>query len=112
MPRFIAFHPCPVSCWNKIYSVAAAEASPRGTPAKRRLTGSPLPALVNQALRGTRRQHQGAGAENIDFSGKCADRGRPGWFTKPNPDEDVADLRDPELARFNRFSKDGPHSEA
>src|SRR5450432_3123047 len=29
-PRFIAFHPCPVSYWNQIYSLAAAGASPTG----------------------------------------------------------------------------------
>src|SRR5258708_5745610 len=29
-PRFIAFHPCPVSCWDQIYSLAADGASPMG----------------------------------------------------------------------------------
>src|SRR5450631_3053891 len=36
-PRFIAFHPCPVSCWDQIYRLAAAGASPAGrkTPVDR-----------------------------------------------------------------------------
>jgi hypothetical protein len=82
MPRFIAFHPCPVSCWDKIYSVAAAEASPRDA-CERTARRQPLPALVNRALSGTRRRGRGIGTENIDFSGKCADRG-PGQGGLPN----------------------------
>src|SRR4030088_2842656 len=103
MPSLIGSHPGPVSSWKKIYSVEAGEASPRDA-GERTARRQPLPALVSRALSRTHRRGRGTGAENIDFSGKCADQGRPGWFTRPNPDEDAADLRDPELARFNRFS--------
>jgi hypothetical protein len=66
--------------------------------------------LVNRTLRGTGAGGDGL-AENIDFSGKFAGPGRSGRFSEPNPDEDAADLRDPELLRLNRFSNDDPHSD-
>jgi hypothetical protein len=83
MPRFIAFHPALFSCWNKIYSFAAAEASPGGFQ-ERPLTNRTPPPLVNQALSGARHRRQHAGAKTSIFQQnrpiKAAQRGP----AKPN----------------------------
>jgi hypothetical protein len=49
MPRFIAFHPAPVSCWDKIYRCGTANASVT-CAGKRPGDFSPVPELVNEEL--------------------------------------------------------------
>jgi hypothetical protein len=67
--------------------------------------------LVNQALSGTRRRCQRIDAKPR-FPAIFSNESRPGDPTKPNPDQDAADLTNPELRRFNRFSSDCPHNPA
>jgi hypothetical protein len=69
MPRFIAFHPALFSCWNKIYSVAAAEASPGGFQ-KRPLTNRAPALLVNQALSEARHRRRHADVKKRRFFNK------------------------------------------
>jgi hypothetical protein len=69
MPRFIAFHPCPVSCWDKIYRFPMAVASPRH-PAQKRTCWPSRAALVNQSLSGTRQRANRSAAKTGDFPAK------------------------------------------
>jgi hypothetical protein len=60
--------------------------------------------LVNQALSGARRRQRQAGARKLDFPSKISRFGPAGGPDERNPDEDIADLTEPGLSRFNRLS--------
>jgi hypothetical protein len=87
-----------------------SRSQPRTFPSGRLAEAPSFPGLVNQALSGTGCRHQRINAKNFCFPATSSSEGRPDGPIKPNPDQDAADLTNPELRRFNRFCSDCLHS--
>jgi len=112
MPRFIAFHPAPFL----IGARSTASRRPRPAPARFRkkagaLSRSPR-LVVNPALSRTRRGRRRAELKSSISPANPTMKARQSGPTKPYPDQDTADLTNPEVPGLNRLSNHHLHSRA
>jgi hypothetical protein len=110
MPRFIAFHPAPFLIGAK----STASRRPRPAPGRARKKSRRVKQVSSAGgkpgVKPDPPRTLTGGGQIVDFPANPTMEARQSGLTKPYPDQNTADLTNPEVRELNRLSNHQLHS--